>query len=108
MIGPRAVSRQICYARHGSNNHWFRYDRHHSYMMFESKISKNAVSLYDVRDAIECCSSILDNRLKNTCYDQFGVDGKMAEKYYNDVERMEREYEMSPETLKKPRKWFFF
>lgn len=99
-----ARSRMICRARHGKND-WFKYDRKHSYMLFESRVQKNPVSLYDVRDAVECCSSIPDERLKSGCYHQFGVDGKMAEKYYKHIERMEREYEMEHAAKKR---WFFF
>lgn len=100
----------------------------HNYRIFQSNVSKTQITLSDVKDAIDCCSTILDDRMKCSCYQQFGVDGKMAEKYYKKVEGMERQYHIEAidepyisisisrsekkdnrKATKKPiRKWFMF
>lgn len=130
-----------CYARHGNKNrNWFKrneddddrdkkseyFDKNVSYLLFESKMTDakyrgTPISLYDVRDAMECCCMIKNDKMRYECYHQFGVDGKMAEKYFKQIERMEREYEKSEEHLKHKkqvmpfkndkkalRKWFHF
>lgn len=97
-----------------------------SYLLFESKLTdtkyrETPISLYDVRDAMECCCMIKNDKMRYECYHQFGVDGKMAEKYFKQIERMERQYEKTEEHLKQKkqvmpfkndkkalRKWFHF
>lgn len=72
------------------------------YLLFQAKnipLKGNHISLYDVRDAVECCSGILNEHMRNECYIQFGVDGKMAEKYYKHIERMERQYELPDDPI---------
>ena len=90
-----------------------------SYLLFKAKFypadKDPVISIYDVRDAYENCSVIINERMKCDCYLQFGIDGEMAEKYYKHVERMERQYEMPDDpiptrniNLKNNKKWFPF
>lgn len=72
----------------------------HSYTIFQSNANRMHITLYDVKDAIDCCSDILDDSMRSSCYHQFGVDGNMAEKYYNRVDSMERQYYF--ETIDEP------
>ena len=123
----------VCRARNRRKNE-HKYDddddqyHNHNYSIFQSNVSKTQITLSDVKDAIDCCSTILDDRMKCSCYQQFGVDGKMAEKYYKKVEGMERQYHIEAidepyisisisrsekkdtrKATKKPnRKWFMF
>lgn len=130
-----------CYARHSNKNRdRFKenddnenqnkknqyFDKNVSYLLFETKMTGienrgTPISLYDVRDAMECCCMIKNDEKRYECYHQFGVDGKMAEKYFKYVERLEREYKKSEEHLKHKkqtmpfkndkktlRKWFHF
>lgn len=62
------------------------------YLLFQSQDVKVPITLMDVRDAVDCCSGILNDQMKASCYLQFGVDGKMAEKYYRKMEKMEKLY----------------
>jgi hypothetical protein len=68
------------------------YDNYKGYLLFKSKFSNIPIYLQDVKEAYECCSGIKNPDLKCSCYQQFGVDGKMAEKYYKKMEKMEETY----------------
>jgi len=74
------------------------------YLLFQSQDVKVPITLLDVRDALDCCSGILNEQMKSACYLQFGVDGKMAEKYYRKLEKMEKLYMVldDPEKHSKP------
>lgn len=105
----RKLYQQRCLAKKGNNENYENYDdtfhtTDKSYLLFQTKsqeIKDNPISLYDVRDAIECCSIIKNDQMRYDCYHQFGVDGRMAEKYFKHVEKMERQYEKVDEEMKK-------
>lgn len=82
-----------CHERHGNRqSNPLHPDDDNGYMIFKSSTAKHSITLYDVQDAYECCSTILNDQMKEACYLQFGVDGKMAEKYLNTVKLMEDMY----------------
>lgn len=100
-----------CHVRHGNRNrdwdtnnnhnqnHMYGYD---GYLLFQSEEVKVPITLAEVRDAVESCSGILNEQMKDACYLYFGVNGKMAEKYYSKMERMEKLYR-SKEDPKNPK-----
>jgi len=91
--------------RHGNRNQaWMdKNDRddYNGYLIFESKFSNIPIELQDVKEAYECCTSIKNTDLKCSCYQQFGVDGKMAEKYFKKMEKMEETYHINTKMVKK-------
>jgi len=93
------------YVRHGNRNQaWMdKNDRddYNGYLIFESKFSNIPIELQDVKEAYECCTSIKNSDLKCSCYHQFGVDGKMAEKYFKKMEKMEETYHINTKMVKK-------
>ena len=81
--------------RHGNRNRdWIdkNDENGNGYLLFESSFSNIHIDLQDVKEAYECCSGIKNPDLKCSCYQQFGVDGKMAEKYYKKMENLEEVY----------------
>ena len=124
---------RVCFAKHGNNkgdennnqnSKYFgsKFDQDNGYLLFQSDDIKVPINLQDVREAYECCSGIANDSLKATCYRQFGVDGKMAEKYFKKIKNMEdlyykqweyRSYDENSKEKKKNdkgmfRKWFKF
>ena len=118
-----------CFARHGNGNRnnykqfGSKYDEDNGYLIFQSKDMKISIDLQDVHEAYECCSGITNDNMKETCYLQFGVDGKMAEKYFKKMKSMEdlyykqwayKSYDENTKDNKKKngkgmfRKWFKF
>jgi hypothetical protein len=122
---PNRKVSHVCYgSRKNRGYDWRIYDEDEnnndkSYILFQSKnvpLKDNPLTINDVRDAVECCSGILNERMRNECYVQFGVDGNMAEKYYKHIVGMERQYEMPDDPIptrdiklnKKKNKWNIF
>ncbi len=121
IIGKRSRASIACYVNRSNESlDWDNIDKYdRGYLIFRSETIKTSVTLQDVKDAYECCSGIMNDQMKESCYLQFGVDSKMAEKYFKKVESMETLYFMKDEdndTKKaKPknknnvtRKWFRF
>lgn len=92
-IASRALRNPVCRARHGRRSSgWNEGFIDDGYLIFQSNEVKVPITLMEVREAVDCCSGIEDERMKRSCYLQFGVDGAMAEKYYTKMEKMERIY----------------
>ena len=87
----------VCHAN--NNNYCNEWDN--GYLIFQSPSARTFVTLNDAKDACECCSDIVDKELRAACYNQFGVDGVMVEKYLVHLERMERMYHKKQEKKKK-------
>lgn len=122
---PRPRTVKIGSMRHGNrNSDWQRPDLPdpaYGYLVFQYKDLNTPITLMDVRDAVQCCSGILNEQSKRQCYLQFSVDGEMAEKYFTKIESMERLYRSQscpplpppPKPTKRdrrrfPGKWFPF
>lgn len=112
MMRIRAGRSRCCTVQASARRDW----DHMGYVLLRSPHVNTPVSLQDARDAVDCCSGILNDQMKASCYNQFGVDGKMAEKYLGEIERMERQYMSQsnthippfPRNKKNKKKWFGF